>query len=147
MIRSFKSIIQTYSGKDKSIKKVFVTPHNKEFSRLRQYVYPTLGAHHHQLGTKFKNAVMLWKVVSPDFKKDLEIYTKHYNKKYQSEMKSNLSAYNLFIKVLCKHPTPIENLTGTDSVEQIFGTCILEWMVNGLLPLVKDEKFQNAGIA
>jgi len=146
MVRSFKSIIQTYSGKDKKIKKVFTTPHNKEFSRIRNYVYPTLTANNHLQGAKVTAAARLWKMAHQDFKIDLALYTKHYNKIHQSDMKSDASTYNIFIKALCKHTTPFENITGIGGLISTLGPTITEWIYAGYLPNVGKVIFKEADI-
>ena len=146
MIRSFKSIIQTYSGKDKTINKVFITPHNKEFSRIRKFVYPTLTSNNHLFGSKLKAAVRLWKMAHEEFKNDLTLYARHYNRIYQSEMKSNVSGFNIFIKAVCKHPTPILNLTGIEGLISILGPSISEWIAGGFLPPLRDVLFKEADI-
>ena len=146
MIRSFKSIIQTYSGKDKTIKKVFITPHNKEFSRIRNFVYPRLTSHHHLQGAKLKAATRLWKMVHEDFKKDLALYAQHYNKIYQSDMKSNVSGYNIFIKAVCKLPAPITNLTGSGGLISTIGPSISEWIYGGFLPPIRGVVFADADV-
>ena len=143
---SFKSIIQAYSGKDMSIHKVFVTPHNKNFSRLREYVYPCLSEHHHLTGAKLRSASEFWKQVHADFKEDLEIYAYFYNKSVQAENKQNVSAYNVFIMAVCKYSEPFTSLIGDGGVKSVIGANISEWIENGYLQLLDGVLFYGVSL-
>jgi hypothetical protein len=91
-------------------------------------------------------AANLWKSVHDDFKADLVVYANAFNSQRLKDKKLPISAFNVFIKAVCKHAEPFDTLEGFAGLIGIMGETISEWIIRGFLPPVSRIVFSDANV-
>ena len=144
-IATFKEFIETRSGKSESGKYVFVAMKGRNFTIVKRYSKPTLGATHEMGASKIRAAAKLWKELPESFKDELQRYSELYNRQIQEkiEYKGFVHRYNIFIKALASHVEPLNDL---ESLVSTLGNTIEAWMERGYLPQVKKTGRFEVGI-
>ena len=131
---TFYNNIKTMSGYCKAGNMVFMSVKNDTLCYVRKYTYPTITTHNNNAGNKLKAAAKLWKNLPIDFVADLKRYTAAYNSQLLPIGKGKLSAYNIFVKAVCKLDTP---MTSVSALSGIIGSTIEEWIDMDILNRVQ----------
>ena len=134
MRATFYRNIKTLSGKDRPADMVFQSFKDDSICIVRRYKYPTLNAHHANIGKKLAEAVKLWKIVDSGFLSDVGIYTRAYNSQVLAHSSLKLSPLNIFLMGVLKNPQTFTNL---DAIADTLGLTIGSWIAGGSLPNVQ----------
>ena len=138
----FDKEIRAKSGRYKGSDIVFKAARNRTIGLTRTHVKKTRTTDHQLLkGSKLKAASALWHEISASFKADLERYAHAFNSQHLPEDKLYLSAFNIFIKAVCRYSTPIDDLS---VLVMIFGNSLNSWIDNGFLRRVTVSSPFNA---
>lgn len=135
-ITFFKNI-KTMSGKCTNGNMVFGAYKNANICIARNYVYPVLTAQNELQAEKMQSGSILWKNISLDFIKDLVEYARLYNYQHQDSKKLNVTAYNIFMKVVLGLSTPLSN---KEELMSVTGSTLNQWINAGFLPRVGSNR-------
>ena len=133
---TFHKNIKTMSGRCKDGKMVFNAVKNQTICIARRFVTPRMTVHNESAGRKLKAAALIWRLVHANFKSDCEVYANAYNNQHLPENKLPLSGYNIFIKALCQHNLPFDDL---NDVSNAFGETLTDWISMGFLKSVNTN--------
>jgi len=131
--------LRTLSGKDLQKGVVYQSCRDDTLCIMRRYVRPRITEHNHYTGAKFKSAILLYKVINPEFMRDLIRYTDAFNNQLLPEKKLPLNQYNTFLKALLNKKVRLSDLDNFRGFAGIFGNTIEAWIANGLLPKVRAK--------
>jgi len=139
-ITFFKNI-KTMSGKCSIGNMVFGAFKNASICIARNYVYPTLTEQNEIQAEKMRAGVTVWKTLSTEFIKDLVEYAHLYNFQKHDPNKLNLTAYNLYMKVVLGLAATISD---KEDLGSVVGNTVAMWIENKFLPVVVSSKtFEN----
>jgi hypothetical protein len=143
---TFYKNIKTKSGKCANGKEVFMSMKNDEICISRTYTYPLLTDHNHLIGSKMVAASRLYSQMNSAFLADLANYTKAFNAQRLPAKKLPLNVRNIFIKAVCKHPTPIASVDGSEGLVATLGENLSSWISAGFLPSVSGNHDFSADV-
>ncbi|MCK9329183.1 MAG: hypothetical protein PHY08_06685 [Candidatus Cloacimonetes bacterium] len=132
--------IKTLSGKCNLGQMVFGAFKNATICIARNYVYPKLTEQNEIQAEKMRAAVNVWSILSENFVKDLTDYAHLYNFQHHEPDKLNLSAYNIFLKVVLGLQTPIAS---KEQLSSTLGDSVNDWISASHLPSVATNKSFN----
>jgi len=139
MIVTFGDHIKTLSGKSPDNTVVYHSYKNDTVCVMKRYVKPRTTDHNRECGQRMKRVALLYKEVSQEFKESLKLYASLYNKQLLPQKKAPLNAFNIFVKALCKGIVHLKDLDNIESIVNLYGGCINNWISNGLLDKVKGK--------
>jgi len=95
--------------------------------------------HNQECIAKVNRIARLYKIITPEFKESLCIYTRAYNSQLLPENKLPIHAYNVFTKALCRGKVELTTLDNIDNIIRIYGGTVCDWIASGLLEPVKGK--------
>ena len=144
MRATFYRNIKTLSGKDIPGNMVFNSYKDDTICIVRRYVYPTLTDNNELAGAKVRAAAALWKLAHANFVRDLGVYARAYNSQILNSKSLYLSAYNVFMMGVLKHPAPITTIA---QLKTQIGESVDDWISMYSLPKVNLSVALTANIA
>jgi hypothetical protein len=132
----FKDGEASRSGLNRKRKMVYKSRKDNTITILRRHVKQRITDHNRHRGSIFKSAVEYWHQVTPEFKQDLRIYAHLYNVQHNDDKNVGVSGFNIYMKVVCTVPYPLEQVY---DISNVFGQTLESWISRGALPKVSTS--------